>query len=104
MNRKASQGLQRGTTSLTLADVLRVMNRILRGWAAYFKYSASKTTFAYLGYYTWWRVIMWLRRKHPQLTWRQVRRRFYGADRIREGTVVLYNPAKMRVQRYSLRR
>jgi RNA-directed DNA polymerase len=83
--------------------VLRVLNPILRGWAAYFKYAASKKTFAYLGYYTWWRVIAWLRRKHPKLTWKQIRRRFYGTDRIREGTMTLYNPAKMPVQRYAFR-
>jgi RNA-directed DNA polymerase len=100
---KIKRATSRGTTSLRLADVLRVLNPILRGWAAYFKYSASKTTFAYLGYYTWWRVIAWLRRKHPKLTWKQIRRRFYGADRICEGTMTLYNPAKMRVQRYAFR-
>jgi RNA-directed DNA polymerase len=100
---KIKRATKRGTTSLRLADVLRVVNPILRGWAAYFKYSASKRTFAYLGYYAWWRMITWLRGKHPRLTWKQIRRRYYGADRIREGTMVLYNPAKMRVQRYGFR-
>ena len=45
-------------------------------------------------------MIYWIRRKHPHLTWKQIRRRFYGTDRIREGKLVLYNPAKMRVERY----
>ena len=101
--RKIKRATGRGTTSLRLADVLRVVNPILRGWAAYFKYAASKKTFAYLGYYAWWRMIFWLRRKHPKLTWKQIRRRFYGTDRIREGTVALYNPVKMPVQRYVFR-
>ena len=100
---KIKRATGRGTTSIRLADVLRVVNPILRGWAAYFKYAAAKRTFAYLGYYAWWRVIGWLRRKHPKLTWKQIRRRFYGADRIREGTPSRYNPAKMRVQRYTFR-
>jgi RNA-directed DNA polymerase len=103
VTRRIKQTTRRGTTSLQLGDVLRVVNRTLRGWAAYFKYSASKTTFAYLGYYAWWRVITWLRRKHPKMTWKQIRRRFYGANRLRESNMVLYNPAKMRVQRYSFR-
>jgi RNA-directed DNA polymerase len=101
--RKIKGATSRGMTLLRLADVLRVLNPILRGWAAYFKYAAAKRTFAYLGYYTWWRVIAWLRRKHPKLTWKQIRRRFYGADRIREGALTLYNPAKTRVQRYVFR-
>lgn len=90
-------------TSRTLGQVLRKINPILRGWAAYFRYGASKQTFAYLGWYAWWRMIYWIRRKHPHLTWKQTRRRYYGADRIREGKLVLYNPAKMRVERYRYR-
>ncbi len=91
------------TTSLRLSLVLRKINPILRGWAAYFRYGASKKTFSYLGWYAWWRMIYWIRRKHPHLTWKQTRRRYYGADRIREDGLTLYNPAKMRVERYRFR-
>jgi RNA-directed DNA polymerase len=92
----------RGTTSMSLAQVLRKVNPVLRGWAAYFRYGASKKTFAYLGWYAWWRLIWWIRRKH-RLTWKQLRRRHYGIDRITEDNHVLYNPAKMRVERYRYR-
>ena len=81
---------------MALVDVLRKVNPILRGWAAYFRYGVSKRTFSYLGYYAWWRMMLWLRRKHPHLTWKQARRRYYGADRICEDGLTLYNPAKMR--------
>lgn len=91
------------TTSLRLSLVLWKINPILRGWAAYFRYGASKKTFSYLGWYAWWRMIYWIRRKHPHLTWKQLRRRYYGADRIREDGLTLYNPAKMRVERYRFR-
>ncbi len=47
--------------------------------------------------------MLWLRRKHPRLTWKQARRRYYGADRISEDGLTLYNPAKMTVQRYRYR-
>jgi len=100
--RKIKQATKTGT-SRTVGQVLRKLNPILRGWAAYFRYGASKQTFAYLGWYAWWRMIYWIRRKHPHLTWKQIRRRYYGADRIREGKLVLYNPAKMRVERYRYR-
>ena len=99
---KIKQATKTGT-SRTLGQVLRKINPILRGWAAYFRYGASKQTFSYLGWYAWWRMIYWIRRKHPHLTWKQIRRRYYGADRIREGKLVLYNPAKMRVERYRYR-
>lgn len=100
---KIKQLTARGTTSLSLSDVLSAVNPVLRGWAAYYRYGVSKRTFAYLGWYAWWRMAYWIRRKHPGLTWKQMRRRYYGADRIRENGVVLYNPAKMPVQRYRFR-
>ena len=93
----------RSTIRLDLAFLLRHLNPVLRGWAAYFRYTAAKRTFSYLGYYAWWRVIRWLRRKHPQWTWGRVRRRFFGKDAIREGGFTLYNPAAMRVLRYGFR-
>jgi RNA-directed DNA polymerase len=100
---KTRQATGRGTTSLRLAEVLRMVNPALKGWAAYFRYGVSKKTFAYLGYWAWWRMLAWIRRKHPHLTWKQLRRRYYGADRIGEDGLVLYNPAKTRVQRYRFR-
>ena len=100
---KIKQATGRGTTSTRLREVLRVVNPVLRGWAAYFRYGVSKRTFAYLGYYAWWRLLAWIRRKHPHLTWKQLRRRYFGTDRICEDGLVLYNPAKMRVQRYRFR-
>jgi RNA-directed DNA polymerase len=48
-------------------------------------------------------MVAWIRHKHPRLGWKQMRRRYYGADRISEDGVTLYNPAKMRVTRYSFR-
>ena len=99
---KIKQATGRNTTSLQLQQVLKVVNPILRGWAAYFRYGASKTTFTYLLYYSWWRMIYWLRRKHGY-TWKQLRRLYYGADRISEGGTTLYDPAKMTVERYRFR-
>jgi RNA-directed DNA polymerase len=93
----------RATTSFSLSSVLWQVNPVLRGWAAYFRYGASKKTFSYLGWYAWWRMLHWIRRKHPHLTWKQLRRRYYGADRIAADDIVLYNPAKMKVERYRYR-
>lgn len=93
----------RSTTYLELVELLRALNPILRGWAAYFRYGAVKRTFAYLGYYTWWRVMRWLRKKHPRLRWKQARRRYFGPNGLQDKGVVLYNPATMRVLRYRFR-
>ncbi len=100
---KIKEATRANTTWQRLWDVLWKINPILRGWAAYFRYGASKKTFSYLGWYAWWRMIYWIRRKHPHATWKQIRRRYYGADRICEDGLTLYNPAKMRVERYRFR-
>ena len=59
---KIKQATKTGT-SRSLGQVLRKINPILRGWAAYFRYGASKQTFSYLGWYAWWRMIYWICRK-----------------------------------------
>jgi RNA-directed DNA polymerase len=101
--KKVKQATSSSTTSLRMVDVLAKLNPVLRGWAAYFRYGASKKTFSYLGYYAWWRMVTWIRHKHPSLNWAQLRRRYYGTDRICEDGLTLYNPAKMRVERYQFR-
>jgi RNA-directed DNA polymerase len=103
VKRKVKALTGRSTTSLELSELLRALNPILRGWAAYFRYAAAKRTFAYLGNYAWWRVMRWLRKKHPRMTWKQLQRRYFGKDRIQAGGVTLYNPASMRVERYRYR-
>jgi RNA-directed DNA polymerase len=90
----------RSTTYLELADLLRTLNPILRGWAGYFRYASAKRTFAYLGNYAWWRVMRWLRKKHPKRTWKQLRRRYFGKNGIQDKGITLYNPAATRVERY----
>lgn len=103
VKRKVKALTGRSTIHLELSELIRALNPILRGWAGYFRYAAAKRTFAYLGDYTWWRVMRWLRKKHPQLSWKQLRRRYFGKDGIRADGVTLYNPASMRVERYRYR-
>jgi RNA-directed DNA polymerase len=69
--RKIKMLTRRGITSLSLAEVLRTVNPVLRGWAAYFRYGAARKTFSYLCWYAWWRLILWIRRKDTHLTWKQ---------------------------------
>jgi RNA-directed DNA polymerase len=86
-------------------DVLLIqLNRMLRGWCAYFRPGVSAATFNYLSHYVRDQVIRWLRRKHPRITWKELRRRFCGggwwpASRDRE----LFSPAKVGTTRYRYR-
>jgi RNA-directed DNA polymerase len=77
---------------------------MLRGWCAYFRPGVSSATFQYLSSYVWGRVIHWLRRKHPRMNWKDLRRRFCGggwwpASEERE----LFSPGRVRTTRYRYR-
>ncbi len=81
---KIKRATGRGTTSLRLADVLGEVNPSFGPGLGTSANGVSKRTFNYLGYYAWWRMALWLRRKHPRLSCKQMRRRYFGADRVAE--------------------
>jgi RNA-directed DNA polymerase len=87
-----------------LSVLLCRLNPVLRGWANYFRHGVSKATFSYLRHFTWWRVIYWLRRKHPRMGWKRLRRRYMqGGWRPVQAGIVLFDPAAVRVTRYRYR-
>jgi RNA-directed DNA polymerase len=93
----------RSTANLSLAQLIHALNPILRGWANYYRHAASSRCFAYLSHYLWWRVIRWLRKKYPRLTWKQIRRRYWGHHwTSHEGTRVAW-PDEVAVTRYRYR-
>jgi RNA-directed DNA polymerase len=101
---KVKAQCRRTGTDLPLDALLICLNRMLRGWCAYFRSGVSSTAFQYLSSYTWGRVIRWLRRKYPKANWKELRRRCCGggwwpASENRE----LFNPAKTRTTRYRYR-
>jgi RNA-directed DNA polymerase len=87
----------------TLAQLLHRLNPVLRGWCAYFRCGVSSQTFAYLDAFTWRRVTRWLRRKYPKRNWRWLKDRHLPGWRPTDGTVALFNPAKVATIRYRYR-
>ena len=94
---------QRNTTYLSLDELIHALNPILRGWCNYFRHAASKRCFAYLSYYLWWRVMRWLRKKHPRLTWKQIRRKYWGIKWTGPEGARFAWPAEVAVTRYRYR-
>ena len=90
-------------TNKPLTVLLRRLNPVLRGWANFFRYGVSKATFGYLWAFAWHRVVRWLRRKHPRITWKKLRSRYLPQWRPTEGSVALFDPASVRVTRYRYR-
>ena len=97
------RALTRGGTNQPLKVLLRRLNPVLRGWANYFRHGVSKATFDYLNGYSWRRVVIWLRHKHPRASWKLLRRRYLPEWRPTEDEVALLNPASVPVTRYRYR-
>ena len=91
-------------TDLPLDALLIQLNRMLRGWCAYFRPGVSSAAFQYLSSYTWGRVMGWLRRKHRRIAWKELRRRYCGGKWWPASDErALFNPAKVRTTRYRYR-
>ncbi|HEY8556323.1 MAG TPA: reverse transcriptase domain-containing protein, partial [Actinomycetes bacterium] len=97
------RALTRAGSNQPLAALLGHLNRVLRGWTAYFRYGVSKATFDYLGQFTWNRVLRWLRRKHPKASWGWLRRRYLPGWWPTHGTTELLRCGHVTVCRYRYR-
>jgi RNA-directed DNA polymerase len=90
----------------TLADLLRQLNTALRGWCNYFRHGVSAATFGYLGLIAWRRVTQWLRKRHPRITWKQLRHRYPAGQpgwRPAEDGIELFYPQQVEITRYRWR-
>jgi RNA-directed DNA polymerase len=95
--------ISRQNRNQPLAVVLHRLNLTLRGWCVYFRHGCSARTFRYLGQFAWERALKWLRRKHPNATWKQLRRRYLPGWRPTDRSVELLNPEKVTIIRYRYR-
>lgn len=86
-----------------LTDVIREVNAALRGWTYYFRHALAGRRFSFLRYFTWNRIVNWQRALH-RWNWTQVKqwlRRPNGSWRpIATEDAVLFDPTKVRIERY----
>ncbi|MFE3781944.1 group II intron maturase-specific domain-containing protein [Amycolatopsis sp. NPDC059090] len=76
IKRKVSAQTYRSTLHKDPAEVIATLNRMLRGWANYFRYGVSRQTFSHVDSHAWCRLTGWIYRKHSRRGWRQLQRRF----------------------------
>jgi RNA-directed DNA polymerase len=91
---------------VSLEQLLKHLNSVVRGWCNYFRHGVSSATYHYLYLYLWKSVVKWLRARHPKLGWRKIKRRFltgYPAHRPEENRTVLYDPQELHTERYRWR-
>ena len=95
--------LTRRASHRTLADLLRRLNPVIRGWCAYFCHGVSKRTFSYLDHFAFWRIVGWLKKRHPGIGMRTLVRRHLPGWRIRAGGIEFFRAWQVPVTRYRYR-
>ena len=95
--------LTRRARHRTLADLLRQLNPVLRGWCTYFRHGVSKRTFSYVDHFAFWRVVGWLRKRHLGLNMHTLVRRYLPGWEISDGGIDLFRPNRFAVKRYRYR-
>jgi RNA-directed DNA polymerase len=86
----------------TLADLLRRLNPAIRGWCAYLCHGVSKHTFSYLDHYAFWRIVSWLKKRHPGIGMR-MRPVVPLRMRITAGKIEFFRAGQVPVTRYRYR-
>lgn len=87
----------------TLADLLRRLNPALRGWCNYFRHGVSSRTFGYVDHYAFWRIVGWLRKRHPRLNMHTIVRRFLPGWKISADGIEMFRPTAVAIVRYRYR-
>jgi RNA-directed DNA polymerase len=104
---KVSAKTYRSTRHMDLDELIRSLNRTLAGWANYFRYGVSKTTFSAVDHHAWGRLMRWTRAKHKGrtgLSLKNMRRRFCDRGwRFAHNGVVFTGASSVTVTRYRYR-
>jgi RNA-directed DNA polymerase len=95
--------LTRRARHRTLADLLRRLNPVLRGWCTYFRHGVSSRTFGYVDHFAFWRIVGWLRKRHVGLNMHTLVRRFLPGWQVRVGKIELFRPTTVAIVRYRYR-
>jgi RNA-directed DNA polymerase len=95
--------LTRRQAHRTLADLLKRVNPLLRGWCNYFRHGVCKRTFGYVDHYSWWKIVTWIRKRHAGLNWGTVRRRYLPRWDISDDGLFMFRPRSVAIVRYRYR-
>jgi RNA-directed DNA polymerase len=93
------RSLTRRRTHRTLADLLRRLNPVRRGWCTSCRHGVSARTFGYVDHFAFWRIVGWLRKRHAGLHWGPLRRRFLPRWAVRDGDAELCRPRAVPIVR-----
>ena len=101
---------RRNTTWQPVWYKVMQLNRILRGWSAYYQHVNAKATFTKLDWWVMTRLFRWARKKHDNPAWRVINAKYKHRDpkgrvnfvcHLNDGSPVwLYRMSYRRIRRY----
>jgi RNA-directed DNA polymerase len=104
---KVTAKTYRSTRDMPLDEMLAGLNRMLAGWATYFRYGVSKQVFHSIDQHAWHRLMRWTRNKYAgknRLGMTELRRRFCDKGwRFAYNGVVFTGASSVTVTRYRYR-
>lgn len=95
--------LTRRAKHRTLADLLRRLNPVLRGWCTYFRHGVCQRTFSYVDHFAFWRIVGWLKKRHLGLNMHTLVRRYLPGWEIRDDGIEMFRPNRFAIVRYRYR-
>jgi RNA-directed DNA polymerase len=97
----------RATRNQDLSALITQLNRLLVGWARYFRYGTSRAVFKAVDHHAWGRLMRWIRAKYAgkhRLGMKELRRRFCDKGwRFAHNGVVFTGASSVTVTRYRYR-
>ena len=100
---------KRSTLCESLAERLRHLNPVLRGWGNFYRFAwGAKHVFRAIDHYVWWTIYRWLKKKHPTTPMEKLRRRYgwhhagCGGLRWKDGDIRPYELFRTPVQQFKL--
>ena len=77
LRRTVKHIFRRETIGDSLANRLRLLNPILRGWGYFYRHTwTASRVFSKLDFYVWWTILRWVRKKHPNLKRKAISERY----------------------------
>lgn len=73
------KGIVKGHAMVKQAELIKLLNPVLRGWAQYHHPVVAKETFSRIDTLMWWRLTRWARRRHPKKSPRWVAEKYWPA-------------------------
>lgn len=74
---KRIRDIIKSSKAITADNLIRILNSKIRGWTNYYRVSAAKATFTYIGYHLIQALWNWAKRRHPNKRVQWVKNKYF---------------------------